>query len=260
MLQISSADLTAWLGAYLWPFFRIGALFMSMPVIGSRPVQKRVRLILTLLVTVVVAPLLPPAPAVDPLSGEGVLITLHQLLIGIAMGFALQLVFQIFVLAGQIIAMQAGLGFAAMMDPQSGASVPVVSQFYTILLTLTFLTLNGHHAVIEAMVESFRVLPIAAHGLQRDALWQLVLWGQQMFAGAVSISLPAVAALLLVNMGFGVMTRVAPQLNIFAVGFPITLMLCFVIMLATLPGLLGQIEVYIVKGLTLISQLLLARG
>lgn len=260
MLQISSAELTAWLGAYLWPFFRIGAVLMAMPVIGSRSVSKRIRIALAIMITVLIAPLLPPMPAVDPFSGTGILITMHQILIGVAMGFAMQLVFQIFVVAGQIISMQAGLGFASMMDPQSGASVPVVSQFYTIMLTLTFLTLNGHLAVINAAVNSFEVMPVAAQGLQRDALWQLVLWGGDMFAGAVSISLPAVAALLLVNIGFGVMTRVTPQLNIFAVGFPITLMLGFIVMYLTLPAVLDQIGYYIAGGLTLINQLLSPGG
>lgn len=256
MLEVSSAELTAWIGAYLWPFFRIGATLMAMPVIGTRNVSVRFRVLLAILITVIVAPLLPAMPAVDPLSGEGILITFHQILIGVAIGFVFQLVFQVFILAGQIIAMQAGLGFASMMDPQSGASVPVVSQFYSVLVTLVFLALNGHHAIIEAAVRSFELMPVAAQGLHRDAMWQLVLWGSDMFAGAVSISLPAVAALLLVNIGFGVMTRVTPQLNIFAVGFPITLIVGFIVMYFTLASVLGQFEFYFVNGLTLVSQML----
>lgn len=244
------------MGAYLWPFFRIGAALMSMPVIGTRNVSVRFRVLLAMMITVIVAPLLPAMPAVDPLSGEGILICIHQLLIGVAIGFVFQLVFQVFILAGQIIAMQAGLGFASMMDPQSGASVPVVSQFYSVLVTLVFLALNGHHAIIEAVVRSFEMMPVAAQGLQRDAMWQLVLWGSDMFAGAVSISLPAVAALLLVNIGFGVMTRVTPQLNIFAVGFPITLIVGFIVMYLTLASVLGQFESYFVNGLTLIGQMM----
>lgn len=244
------------MGAYLWPFFRIGATLMSMPVIGTRNVSVRFRVLLAMMITFIVAPLLPAMPAVDPLSGEGILICIHQLLIGVAIGFVFQLVFQVFILAGQIIAMQAGLGFASMMDPQSGASVPVVSQFYSVLVTLVFLALNGHHAIIEAVVRSFDVMPVAAQGLQRDAMWQLVLWGSDMFAGAVSISLPAVAALLLVNIGFGVMTRVTPQLNIFAVGFPITLIVGFIVMYLTLASVLGQFESYFVNGLTLIGQMM----
>jgi flagellar biosynthetic protein FliR len=178
---------------------------------------------------------------VDPLSGEAVLITLNQILIGSAMGLALQLVFSMFVVGGQIIAFQMGLGFAAMVDPNSGTSVPVVGQFYVIVLTLLFLALDGHLVFIDILVDSFRTMPIGVDGLTRDGFWTLAMWGGQMYAGAVQIALPAIAALLVINLTFGVVTRSAPQFNIFSIGFPVTMIAGFFIMLATLATLLPQV-------------------
>ena len=189
----------------------------------------------------VIVPIIPKAPAVDPLSASALLITLHQILIGAAMGLALQLVFGMFVIGGQIIAYQMGLGFSQMVDPQSGTQVPVVSQFYIILLTLIFFAINGHLILIEVLAESFISMPIAAQGLTTDAFWTLVSWSSQMYVGAVQIALPAIAAILLINFTFGVVTRSAPQFNIFSIGFPITMVMGFFVMMITLSSVLPHI-------------------
>jgi flagellar biosynthetic protein FliR len=241
MFNFSSSEIMSWTGGFLWPLFRISALVGVAPVFGARTIPMRVKLVLSLLLTLVVAPLLPAPPAVDPLSGEAVLITLNQILIGSAMGLALQLVFSMFVVGGQIIAFQMGLGFAAMVDPNSGTSVPVVGQFYVIVLTLLFLALDGHLVFIDILVDSFRTMPIGVDGLTRDGFWTLAMWGGQMYAGAVQIALPAIAALLVINLTFGVVTRSAPQFNIFSIGFPVTMIAGFFIMLATLATLLPQV-------------------
>lgn len=241
-MNIAAADISAWIGTYLWPLFRIGALFGAMPVIGIRMVPGRVRLALALALTLVVAPIIPPAPAVDPLSVAGAMITLQQILIGAAMGFLLSLVFGAFVYAGQLVAMQMGLGFASLMDPQHGVEVPVISQFYLVVVTLIFLALDGHLAVIEVLVESFHALPVAPTGLTVATMWQIVTIGGHLFSGALSIALPALVAMLLVNLAFGVMTRAAPQLNIFSVGFPVTLLFGFVVLLLSLPLLGPQFQ------------------
>ena len=139
--------------------------------------------------------------------------------------------------------MQIGLSFASLADPQNGAQSPLLSQLYTLLGTLIFLALNGHLLLIQLLVDSFTALPVApTTGIDRDWLWVLINWGSQMFAGAVLVALPAIAALLVVNLAFGVMVRAAPQLNIFAVGFPITLVLGLLIILYSLPTLLYQLE------------------
>ncbi|HHL45931.1 MAG TPA: flagellar biosynthetic protein FliR [Gammaproteobacteria bacterium] len=241
-MLFSAAEITAWIGALLWPFFRIGAMVMSAPITGAQTVPMRVKLFITLVLTMVIAPQLPPAPQIDPFSPMTLLLIIQQVLIGVAMGTALQLVFAAIVTGGQIIAYQMGLGFASMVDPQTGVTVPVVSQLYLLATSLLYLAFNGHLVLIEVVAESFNSMPIAPDGLTRDGIWQLVSWGSEMFAGAVLISIPTVAAILVVNIAFGVMVRAAPQLNIFAVGFPVTLTLGFLAMMFTFPSLLPQTE------------------
>lgn len=235
----------------MWPFMRIGAMLSMVPVLGSRLVPMRIRLLLALMLAVLVAPLVSNVPQVDPLGPQGLIIGGHQVLIGLAMGFTMRMVFAAFVHGGQIIAMQMGLGFASMIDPQNGVQVPVVAQFYLILTTLIFLAVDGHIIIIEVLVDSFRTLPIAPEGLSVNGLWTLVLWGSQMFSWAVVIALPAVTALLVANIAFGVVTRAAPQLNIFAVGFPITMTLGFVVILATIGGIVPQFSSILGEGFSL---------
>lgn len=254
-MHFTGAEISAWIGSYLWPLFRIGAALGAVPVIGTRMVPIKIRLGLALAVTFVVVPVIPPAPAIDPLSVSGALVSLQQILIGTAMGFTLHMVFGAFVHAGQTVAMQMGLGFASMVDPQHGVQVPMVSQFYVILVTLTFLVLDGHLAMIEMVAGSFRSMPIGSTGMAVAGLWQLVAWGGDMFAGALHVALPAVASLLVVNLAFGVMTRAAPQLNIFAVGFPVTLIMGFAVLLWVLPGVVPQFTGLLGDGLDLMQRL-----
>jgi len=242
MLSFASTEIMSWLGAFLWPLFRIAAMVTAAPAIGARTIPMRIKLVFALMITLVVMPILPPPPAVDPLSGEALLITLNQVLIGVAMGLALQLVFAMFVLGGQIIAYQMGLGFATMVDPASGQAVPVISQFYVILLTLIFFALDGHLVFIDVVAESFRTLPIGMSGLSRDGLWQLAVWGGRMYSGAVQIALPAIASLLLINLTFGIVTRSAPQFNIFSLGFPVAILTGFFVMMATLDVMSTQVN------------------
>ncbi len=239
-MHFSSTELIAWMGQYLWPFIRIGALLGIAPIFGTRTVPVKVRLGLAVVLTLVIAPIIPTAPAIDPLSMPGMLTTVQQVVVGLAMGFAVTLVFSALITGGQLIAQLMGLGFASMMDPQNGISVPVVGQLYTILATLIFLLLNGHLVLIQVLVESFHIVPVGSVGLSREGIWQLVAWGTWVFAGAVLIALPAIAALLLVNIAFGVLTRAAPQLNIFAVGFPVTIIIGFAVMTVTLPHFLPK--------------------
>ena len=224
-------------GSFLWPFLRIGALFVSAPIFGASSVPVRVRVLLGALVAWLLLPGLPAAPAVDLISGESLLIGVHQILIGVAMGFILQLVFSIFVIAGQSIAMAMGLGFASAVDPQNGIQVPVISQAFLILATLMFLSLNGHLMLIQLLADSFHLLPVGPLRPEPQQLWSIALWGSYMFAGGLLVALPAVTGLLLVNIAFGVAARAAPQLNIFAVGFPVMILAGFLLMLVLLPGL-----------------------
>ncbi|MCF6363727.1 MAG: flagellar biosynthetic protein FliR [Gammaproteobacteria bacterium] len=242
MMTLASSEIMSWVGAFLWPLFRVAALVTAAPVFGARTVPTRIKLVFALMITLVIMPTLPAPPAVDPLSGEAVLITLNQIIIGVAMGLALRLIFAMFVLGGQIIAYQMGLGFATMVDPTSGTTVPVISQFYVIMLTLIFFALDGHLVFIDVVAESFRTLPIGMHGLSRDGMWQLAVWGGNMYAGAVQIALPAIASLLLINLTFGIVTRSAPQFNIFSLGFPIAILAGFFIMMLTMDVISAQVS------------------
>ncbi|HCB14841.1 MAG TPA: flagellar biosynthetic protein FliR [Gammaproteobacteria bacterium] len=254
-MQISSAEAAAWVGTFLWPLTRIAAMVLTAPVFGSRVTPRRVRLMVALALTWAILPFVPPMPMVEPLSPAGLLVTAQQLLIGLSMGFLLRLVFGALELGGQVIATQIGLGFASLVDPQSGAQNALLSQFYTLLGTLVFLGLNGHLMLIQLLVDSFTVLPVAPTGADRDWLWIVVNWASHMFAGAVLVALPAIASLLVVNMAFGVMVRAAPQLNIFAVGFPITLILGLLIILYSLPNLMYQLNNLFDEAFRGISQL-----
>ncbi len=227
-------QLEGWLAQAFWPFVRIGACFMVAPVFAARYVPARVRIALALAMTLLVAPLV-SVPTVKPFSAEGVAVTAQQILIGLSLGFALQLVFDALTLGGQVLANSMGLSFALNQDPLRGSGTPAIGQFYTILVTMTFLALGGHLALIEILAQGFQSLPLGGAGLGRDSLWSLVLWGGTLFTGAVTIALPGVTALLIVNLSFGVMSRAAPSFNLFAVGFPVSLVLGLVILLVGLP-------------------------
>jgi flagellar biosynthetic protein FliR len=235
MLSLTTGQLETWLAQYLWPFIRIGACFMAAPVFGAHFVPARVRLLLAGAVTLIVAPLV-PAPQVAPFSGAGIVVTVQQVIIGLATGFALQLVFDALTMGGQLLSNMMGLSFAFNVDPLRGASTPVVGQMYMLLVTLTFLALNGHLILIEILAQGFTTLPAGAAGLDGTVLWNLVAWGGQLFSGALTVALPGMTALLVVNLAFGMMSRAAPTLNLFAVGFPVTLIAGLVIVYATLPS------------------------
>jgi len=235
MLTLTQGQLEAWLAQYFWPFARIAACIMVAPVFGARFVPARFKIALAGAIALLVAPLLTPPADVLPLSGAGIVITVQQLLIGFAMGFVLQLIFDSLAMGGQLLANSMGLSFAFNIDPLRGASTPVVGQLYMLLVTLTFLALNGHLALLETLVQGFRTMPIGTSSFDEHALWQVVSWGQQLFDGALAVALPGMTALLIVNLGFGVMSRAAPSLNMFAVGFPISLVFGMVIVLLGLP-------------------------
>ncbi len=242
MMNFAAADLTSWLATLLWPFMRISAMFAAAPIFSARSIPVRIRVLFAMLIAMVLAPVIPEPPVVELISGEAFIISIHQVLIGVGMGFILQMVFAAFIIAGQSIAMAMGLGFASMIDPQNGMQVPVISQAFLIMVTLVFLALNGHLIFIEVLAKSFHSLPVGMMVPSRDGLWQIVTWGTNMFAGGILIALPAVAALLLVNLAFGVTTRAAPQLNIFAVGFPVMIMVGLSFIILTLPTLTSHLE------------------
>lgn len=234
--MFSLGEFSALAEQYYWPFLRLSALFLASPVFSASSYPVRARIFLALLVTAVVTPSLPVPPEIPILSGAGFLAAAQQIVIGLAMGFILQMVFAAAVIAGQSIAMAMGLGFAMSVDPQNGVQVPVLSQFYVILATLLFLSMNGHLILIEMLANSFTLLPVGVAVLSDNFALNVVLWASQMFLGALVVALPALTALLLINLAFGVITRAAPQLNIFAVGFPVTILAGFFFVFLSMPS------------------------
>ncbi|MBV6416137.1 MAG: hypothetical protein CMLOHMNK_00668 [Steroidobacteraceae bacterium] len=236
MITLTTTQLGALIAQYLLPFVRIGACLMVAPVFGAVFVPARIRLVLALAIAVAVAPLA-PVPAVDLLSAAAVAIIAEQLLIGVTIGFALQVVFDAVGLGGQLLANTSGLSFAFNMDPVRGVSTPVLGQLYTLIVVLTFLALDGHLALIELLAGSLRTLPPGAGGFGTSELWTLAIWTGRVISGSLMVALPGMTAMLIANLAFGVMSRAAPTLNLFAVGFPVTLAFGLVVVLLGLPAM-----------------------
>lgn len=193
---------------------------------------------------------------VDMFSYQGFLVAVAQVMIGLVSGFIVQLVFSALLFAGQGVALSMGLGFASMVDPQNGQQVPVIAQFYVMTSTLVFLSLDGHLVLISMLLDSFTSLPIGIDGITKANIWTILIWSSRMFAGGLLLTMPIVVSLLLVNISLGVATRAAPQLNIFSVGFPVTLMLGMVLVWMTLPDVLGQFEGILTGAYDLVGKLL----
>ncbi len=234
-----------WIASYFWPFSRISAMLMVMTVTGARFVSPRIRLYLSLVVTFAVMPAVPAVPTdIDLVSLEGFLITFDQILIGVAMGTVTTFIIQTFVLLGQILGMQSSLGFASMVDPANGQNTPLLGQLFMFLTTMFFLATDGHLKMIHLVVYSFTSLPIGSGSLTAVDFRELALWFGLMFKTALSMSLSGIIALLTINLSFGVMTRAAPQLNIFALGFSFALLVGLLLCWYLLAGLFTHYELY----------------
>lgn len=234
MYVITTNEIFQLVHMWLWPFFRIAGLLMTAPIIGTRSIPVRIRLILAIAITIVVFPVIPAVPSVDPISAKGLLISIQQVIIGISMGLCIRVIFIALEVAGQAIGQLMGLMLASMVDPLNGNQVPIIGQFYLLLTTLLFLAVDGHLMMIKVLADSFNTLPIAATGISTNGAWNVLTWTGTIISTAVIIALPALVSLLIVNLSFGVMTRSAPQLNIFAVGFPIMIILGVVVIFFSL--------------------------
>jgi flagellar biosynthetic protein FliR len=233
-MDVSANALTAWISAFMLAFARIGAMLSVAPVFGSGLTPVRIRLVLGLLLTWIVQPFVQGAPTVEPFGLAGVIVLAQQVLIGLAMGLVLQIGFSALTVGGQVMANSMGLGFASVVDPQNGVQVPLLGEFYWLLGALLFFGFGGHLVVVELLAKSFHTLPVANSGMTGDTLWALVSWSGLMFDEGLRIALPVLSIVLLTNLAFGVATRAAPQLNIFSVGFSVTLLLGFVALLFSL--------------------------
>jgi flagellar biosynthetic protein FliR len=216
--------------AIMWSALRVGGMVMVAPILGAMFVPGRVRVLLTMVLAVVMLPLAGPLPAVAPISIEGFLAVAQEIALGLAIGFVLKMAVEAAVIAGQLVSSGMGLSFAMVVDPQAGG-IPLLGRFYLIVASLLLLAANAHLQLIAIVAESYRIIPLAGGGIAPDDARAIADFAALMFAGALRLSLPAVAAMLMVNVAFGVVSRAAPTLNLFAVGFPVTLLMGFLIIL-----------------------------
>lgn len=256
MIALTVAQLEGLLAQFGWPFVRILAFIATEAVLGNRAAPFGIKVALALAVTVMVAPVLPPPPGLPVASAAGLLVLAQQILIGVAMGFTTRIVIAAAEMAGQMAGLQMGLGFAVFFDPQGGGQTPVVAQFMGVLAVLVLLASNGHYMMLTALVESFRILPLSPEPLAAKGFLTLVSWAAQIFQVGLMLSLPVVGALLVTNVGIGVLTRAAPQLNIFAVGFPITLGVGFLMLYLALPLVAPVIDQLAQAGLAVMLRVL----
>ncbi|WP_428773759.1 flagellar biosynthetic protein FliR [Vibrio sp.] len=234
-MALTFAELSAWLGQLWWPFFRVGAVFLSMPFFGDALIPVWLRSLLALSIVVITAPLMPAMPAVELFSVTSLVLAIEQTLWGLFFGLILHLLFTVFTMLGQIVSMQMGLGMAVMNDPVNGLSVAILGRIFLLLCTLLFLALEGHLLVIDILIQSFYIWPVGS-GLSMISLQKVVTLFGWTFASALALALPAIAAMLLANISFGVMNRAAPSLNVYALGFPMTMLLGLFSVLISVSG------------------------
>jgi flagellar biosynthetic protein FliR len=236
-VTIELATLIHWLSGMFWALGRVGGFCMAAPIFNTTVVPARIRTALIVVLTMVLSPLAPTQ--MDLFSAAGVATMVTQTLIGASIGFVLQLVFQAVSYGGILVGQSMGLGFAEMISPTNNTSVPVLGQFYMVMVSLLFLAMDGHLQVIQLLADSLRSMPPGVTGVDGKSLWAIVMAGGDLFAGALRVALPAMTALLLVNIGFAATSRASPAMNLFAVGFPISICMGFIALWLALRGLAG---------------------
>lgn len=239
-MELLIDEITTAFLSFLWPMIRISALLITAPLFSLGAVTLRIRVLLALALTLMIYPL-HDWPLIDPFTASGLREVFLQAIIGGMMGLTLQIVAAAVVVAGQSISAPMGLSMANMIDPNLG-NVPVISQFLQILSTLLFLSLGGHLILLAVLLDSFHTVPI---GILPDIEFlyrMLVQWSAIIFLGGMLIALPVVGMMLLIQVGMGIITRAAPSLNIFAVGFPMLLILGLTFLYITMVIMLTRIE------------------
>lgn len=255
MITLSSAELNTWIASFLWPLTRILGLIATAPLFGNLSVPVRVRLGLGVMLSVIIAPTVPAMPAMDPMSLTGLLILMQQLVIGLAMGFAMRVAFAAVEMAGEITGLTMGFGFATFFDPQTRARNSAIAQFLALLTLMLFLAMNVHLVMLSTLAESFVSLPISASPVGTGGFRQLANWGGVIFSSGVQLALPLIAALLLTNIALGILTRAAPQLNLFGIGFPVTLGAGFLVLMLVLPYLATPMGNLLQRGVEVIREI-----
>lgn len=260
MIDFTSAQLNAWIGAFFWPFLRVLAMVMAAPVFGGAQVPRQVRVGLALVIAVALAPALPPMPAVNLDSALGATLVLQQILVGAVIGLSMSLILSTVQLAGSIVGLQMGLGFSTLFDPVQGVQVTTLASFLNMVTMLLYLSLNGHLMLLAVLAHSFQLIPVGpALGLGAGAWHGLAHEGGTLFALGLALSAPAVGVLMIANLGLAALSKLAPQLNLFAIGFPLFFGLGLLAIWLLLPVLQTVVRHLVEIGLDLANQLMLAR-
>lgn len=260
IVSVTSAQLAAWLGAFLWPFIRILALVSTAPVLGDPAIPRRVKVALAALLAFALAPAVGEAAPVPFMSAAGVWLVLQQVLVGVAMGFSMRMVFAAVQSAGEYIGLQMGLSFASFFDPASGGQTAVVSRFLFMLAALIYLSVDGHLQLIAVLAGSFESVPVAPSGLAAAGWLQLARSAGEIFASGLLLALPLVTALLVLNLAMGILNRASPQFSIFAVGFPITLLAGIGMLYLLVPHLAAFLDPRFANALASVAQVARALG
>ena len=237
MISLTESQLMAWLTPILWPFLRVLAVFTAAPIFSSRAFPVRARIALALLIAFAAQPSLPNQPLINLNGPEAWGAVIQQVGIGLAIGFVVRLVFASFELAGEVVGFQMGLNFASFFDPSMNAQSSAAARFFGYMASLLFVVLNGHLLVLMVVIRSFEAFPVNQNFLEALSLMKLYSLGGELFASGFWIALPIVGMLMFANLALGIVSRVAPQMNIYSVGFPITLAVGLVGMTVTLPML-----------------------
>ena len=237
-ITFSAAEVSIWVGRVWWPSLRIGGFIMAAPVASEMTIPSRVKLIFGLSLAFLLAPMAPSPTNLSIFSGAGLLTAVQEILIGIGIGMVMALAFEALTFAGQTVSMTMGLGFSTLVDPVHGNNVTVLGQLFMIVGTLPYLSINGHLVLLGALANSFQTLPIGAANIDKDFLMAVASWGARIFETGLLVSLPIVISLVIVNMALGVITRAAPQLNLFGIGFTITLLSGFFVLTVGLDNIM----------------------
>ncbi|MCI4439667.1 flagellar biosynthetic protein FliR [Tibeticola sp.] len=260
MLSFETAQVYAWIGAFFWPFLRILSLLMAAPLFSARQIPTRVRVAFAVVLTVALAPALPPMPPVA-FDATGWLMVVQQLQIGLVMGLAVTLMLSVVQLAGSIVGLQMGLGFSTLLDPAQGTQVASLAVFLNVLALLLFTALNGHLMMLAVLARSFTLVPVGTGPLLGSGAWQmLAAQGGTLFALALAFSAPVLGTLIIANLGLAVLSKLAPQLNLFNLGFPIFFVLGLLALYFAMPSLETVVRGLVERGLDLAQAVMMAGG
>ena len=249
MISFSEAQIAAWLSPLIWPFVRVLALFTTAPVFSQKAIPMRLKVGLAFLVALCAQPVLGEQTVVSIASAQALGTLVQQVVIGLSVGFAVRLVMAAIEVAGEVVGLQMGLNFASFFDPTSNAQLSAVARFMVQIATLLFIVINGHLLVLMAVLKSFEAFPVDGNFMHAIAQMRLHEIGSAVFSSTFWIALPMIAMLLFVNLVLGIISRVAPQMNIYAVGFPVTLTVGLLGLTATLPLLEQPLVALLQKGM-----------